>query len=245
MTNEFQNRQNVAITKITGQDLFCRAARRSSRDSQPALTEFELKLLAKEFSEITDGNAEPDDGAIVAEAFSNHSGATMAVVREIISDTLKINAYSNQLGVGFVGKEYPIPILSLHTSPHIGIIGSVAPVTFTDSFMPLGDMPETDGKPEIPYTPSPVKIVGKTPAGTLMVESIRKTLEQYAAKIGGFVCEEPLGIENLASFMVVRLVETKFGYCAQRLEVTFALDVAELVSTDPQAASITPFVKKD
>lgn len=245
MTNEFQSRQNIEMMRLPSEHCYCKAARRSSRDNQPALSELELKLLAKEFGEITDGNADPADGTIVAEAFSNHSGATMAVVREIISNTLKINAYSNQLGVGFVGNEYPIPILSLHTSPHIGIIGSVAPVTFTDRFMPLGDVPETDVKPEIPYTPSPVKIVGKTPAGTLMVKSIRKALEEYAAKIGGFVCEEPLGIENLAAFMVVRLVETKFGYCAQRLEVSFDLEVAELISTDPESASVVPFVKKD
>lgn len=245
MTNEFQSRQNIEMTRLPSEAIFCRAARKASRDKQPALNELELKRMAKEFDVAAEDISCPGDGTIVAEAFSSHSGPTMAVVRELISETLKINAYINQIGVGFIGGEWPCAVLSLHTAPHTSTLGEIPPVSFCDNFLPLGEPPEPGVEPTIPYTPSPLKIIGKTPAGSLMVKGVRAALEKHAGEIGGFVLEEPLGVENLPSFLVISLIETSLGYCAHRLEVSFDLEVAELISTDPESASVVPFVKKD
>lgn len=245
MTNEFQGRQNIEMSNLPGADIFCRAARRASHNQQPALTEIDLKRMAKEFTDITQTTDCPEDGAIVAEAFSNHVGPMLTVVREIIDDVLKIGSYTNQIGVGFVGSEFPFPMLSFHTAPHMGVMGSVPPVTFSDNFLPLGEISESAEASGVPHETHPLKIVGSTPAGSLMVKGIRTVLEKYAASIGGFVLEEPLGVENLPSFLVVNLVKTDLGYCAHRLNVSFELDVAKMVSTNPSAACVVPFVKKD
>lgn len=245
MAKEFSKRNEVGLGKIPNSQLWVDSAYAAIDHNGPALDEFQMRLFAKEFAEVVAGNHEPDDPAIVAEGFSVRSGIAMKTAILAINTVCDEWSLQHSTGAGVVSQEMSLPVFTLHTWVQKEDYGD-HDFLFADHYVPMGYFPvdPTECLEETTEEP-PFKIVGKGQAEQWVVEKIEGIVRQYAKDHKAIFLTQPLGLENKPSYLAIKLVETKAGYCAHRFSVEFSPRFAELVTTAPEPDKVLSFVKKD